>query len=78
MIAWFLGTRLGRLISAAVAGAAVVLGVWGAGKRQGRSDARREAIEDDFENAADIRDRVERDLDKRVREFDGRGFRDEQ
>ena len=78
MIAWILGTRLGRLISAAVAGAAVVLGVWTAGNRQGRSDARREAIEDDFENAADIRDRVERDLDKRVREFDGRGFRDEQ
>jgi hypothetical protein len=46
------------------------------GKREGRTDARRQAQEDDYENAVDIRDRVDRDLDQRVRDFDGRGYRD--
>lgn len=43
---------------------------------KGRSDAKREAELDDYENAADIRDRVERDLPDKLREYDDAGWRD--
>jgi len=46
------------------------------GKREGRNDAINEMQEADHERATDIRNRVERDLPDRVREMDGRGFRD--
>lgn len=46
------------------------------GKREGRNDAINDMQEADHERALDIRNRVERDLPDRVREMDGRGFRD--
>lgn len=73
---WLLGTRIGRWIGAALAAAGFVLAAWMGGKRAGRIKERQKAQEDDYENAADIRDRVDRNLDQRVREMDGRGFRD--
>lgn len=45
-------------------------------KREGREEERNKAKDLDNEMADEIRDRVERDLDDRVREFDGAGFRD--
>lgn len=37
---------------------------------------RTERENDDYKNADDIRNRVESDLPQRVREMDGRGYRD--
>lgn len=73
---WFLTTRIGRLLSAAVVGVIAILTFGAVKKKQGRAEARAEAQEDDNENAADIRDRVGRNLDDRLRKYDDRGFRD--
>lgn len=57
----------------------VVLAALGFGGRQyikGRSDMRTKQQERDRERANDIRDRFERDLPDRVREYEGRGYRD--
>jgi len=43
---------------------------------KGRSDARREAERRDYENADAIRRRTERDLPDKLREYEGRGYRD--
>jgi hypothetical protein len=75
-VTWFLTTRLGRILSAAVLGVIAVLTFGFVKKKQGRAEARAEAQEDDYENAADIRDRVSRNLDDRLREYEDRGFRD--
>lgn len=45
-------------------------------KADGRRDAQQDARERDHDKASDIRDRVERDLDQRVRDFDDAGYRD--
>jgi len=45
-------------------------------RRKGKKEVLREAQEADHENASEINDRVERHLDQRVREMDGRGYRD--
>jgi len=45
---------------------------------KGRSDANRDARLEDYENAEDIRRRVGRDLPDRLREYDGRGYRDDE
>ena len=76
MIGWLLGTRLGRALSAAAAAVAALLTLRAVWRRDGAQEARRRAQEDDYENADAIRDRVDRDLDERVRELDGRGWRD--
>lgn len=78
LIGWLLSTRMGRALSAAAVAVAAFLGVWIAGRREGRSLARSEALEEDYENAQDIRNRVERGLDERLREQDdaGVGYRD--
>jgi len=47
-----------------------------AGRRQGKVKERNRAKEADNERANEIRDRVEFDLADRVREYDGRGYRD--
>jgi len=47
-----------------------------AGRRQGKVKERNRAKEADYERANEIRDRVEFDLADRVREYDGRGYRD--
>ena len=46
------------------------------GRVKGASDATQEAMEDDYENAAEIRDRVGRNRADRVRELDDAGYRD--
>ena len=72
---WLLGTRIGRLISAALAGVLAVLGAFVAGVLRGGSRAKARAQEDDYENAADIRDRVDRNLDNSLRKYEDAGFR---
>lgn len=51
--------------------------VYGRRERQkGRVEERQKAREQDHEKATAIRDRVDRDLPERVREYDGAGYRD--
>lgn len=57
------------------AGLVTFLGVWL--YRKGAKDATQNIMEDDYENAEDIRRRVSVDRDKRLRELDGAGWRDE-
>lgn len=45
-------------------------------RRKGRNEARQKAREEDHDKATAIRDRVDRDLPDRVREYDGAGYRD--
>ncbi|MGR3599204.1 MAG: hypothetical protein ACU0FH_02190 [Heliomarina sp.] len=45
-------------------------------RRKGRVEERQKAKEQDHEKATAIRDRVDRDLPDRVREYDGAGYRD--
>lgn len=44
---------------------------------KGRSDAKRKAQIDDYENADDIRTRVSRDLPSELRKYQDRGYRDD-
>jgi hypothetical protein len=46
------------------------------GRKQGRQETYIEAKARDHEKASEIRDRVERDLPDRVREYDDAGYRD--
>ena len=46
------------------------------GRVKGASNARQDATEDDYENAAEIRDRVSRNRADRVRKLDDAGYRD--
>lgn len=73
---WLLTSRLGRALSAVVAGVIAILTFGAVKKKQGRTEARREAQEDDYENAADIRNRVDRNLADELRKHDDAGFRD--
>jgi len=59
---------LGALVGVAVAYFKV--------RKSGVDAERRKATEKDYERANEIRDRVEFDLADRVREYDGRGYRD--
>jgi len=43
---------------------------------KGRSDAKRDARLEDYENAEDIRRRVDRDRSERLRRYDDAGWRD--
>lgn len=72
----FLFRKLGGWLYAALAFLGVLGAAWVAGKREGRRDERHEAQEADYENAADIRDRIDRNRDQRVRELDDAGYRD--
>ena len=62
-------------IYGAFAGLVTFFGVWL--YRRGGKDAAHDMVEDDYENAEDIRRRVSVDRDKRVRELDDAGWRDE-
>lgn len=76
MIGWFLRTTVGRWLSGAL-GAIVAFLVWRAHERRDAAEeARRRALEDDYENARDIRNRVERNLADRLRQHDDAGWRD--
>ena len=46
------------------------------GRVKGAGNARQDAMEDDYENAAEIRDRVSRNRADRLRELDDAGYRD--
>jgi hypothetical protein len=76
LIAWLLGSRLGRGLGVAVAAAVAFAGIIIHQRRDAVQDDRHKAREADNENATDIRNSVERDLSDRVREYDGHGFRD--
>lgn len=56
IISWFLGTRLGKLVSALVAGAAVVFGAIQYGKAQQREAHRVDDLEDYIETKKEIDD----------------------
>lgn len=45
-------------------------------KRDGKAEAKRDAQQEDIENAEDIRKRVARDLADELRKHEGRGYRD--
>lgn len=66
-------SRLARWLAALGAVVLAVLAIRADAKR----DARRDMEEEDREAANDIRDRVERDLPDRLRQYEGHGFRDE-
>jgi hypothetical protein len=76
LIAWLLGSRLGRGLGLAGAALAALLAVIIHQRRDAVQDDRHKAREADNENANDIRNTVERDLPNRVREYEGHGFRD--
>ena len=76
MISFILNNRVVQWI---VAGLGAVLAFLAYGKsqqRKGKKEVLREVREADNEKAAEIHNRVERDLPDRVREMDGRGYRD--
>ena len=76
MIAWLIGTRIGRAVSGALALILAFAGAWVAGRREGAQNARNKAVKDDYEHAEDIRNRVERDLAGKLRKHDDSGWRD--
>ncbi|MEL7090266.1 MAG: hypothetical protein AAFN94_00890 [Pseudomonadota bacterium] len=59
-----------------IAGGAVGLAMVLISRRSGAKRFEAKAKEADHERAAEIRDRVERDLPERVHEYDDRGYRD--
>ncbi len=59
-----------------IAGAAGIIAVYVTGRRDGGKKAKSKMKEADHANAAEIRDRVDRGRDERVRELDGQGYRD--
>lgn len=65
-----------RAIGGALIAAAGILVYGKAKERRGRLDERQDAEDADYEHAEDIRGRVERDLDERLRDFDDAGYRD--
>lgn len=68
-----LRSRIAQWAAAFLVFVAAVTAVWRNGKQSGMDHAR----DKDFENADKIRRNVERSLDQRVRDYEGRGFRDE-
>lgn len=78
-----MSTALGALLAkfapyiiAFFAALGVFLGYGARQKTKGKLEERADQKEKDREKADAIRDRVERDLPDRVREFDDRGYRD--
>lgn len=69
-------SKFGGYLIAAGAVFAVLFSWASSKKTEGQREERAEAKERDDEKAAEIRDRVERDLDDRLREFDQSGWRD--
>lgn len=64
------------LILLALGGLAAVAGYGVRQRKRGRDDERQQAGEADHEHADDIRRRVERDADQRLRRYDDAGWRD--
>ena len=59
-----------------VAALLAILGIYLAGRKDARQEAKSDAYEDDHEHAADIRKRVRDDRVERLRKLDGSGWRD--
>jgi hypothetical protein len=76
LIAWLLGSRLGRVLGLAGAALAGLLAFTIHQRRDAVKGDRHKAREADNENANNIRNTVERDLPDRVRQFENQGWRD--
>lgn len=76
LLGLFTGSKLARWLAMASAALIAILTFGKLQKRAGRKDERQRAKEADNERAKSIRDNVERELPERLRDFDGRGFRD--
>lgn len=76
MMGLFAGSKLARWLTIAGGAVLLILTFGRMKKREGRKEEKQRAKEADYENAASIRDNVERKLPERLHEFDGRGFRD--
>lgn len=74
-VTW-LFTRIGSYLLAIGSLTGIFAGGWAYAMRSGRKEAERKAERDDNEQAAAIRDNVRSGLDKRVRDYDRRGYRD--
>ena len=72
-----LSSRPARWIIGAGVAALGFLGIIMAARRDAAKDALTQAELDDHENAADIRDTVERNLPEQLRKHEGSGWRDE-
>ncbi len=72
----FIRNPLMRKLGAALVAVAGVLTFGALKRREGAQAARADAKDKDYEHAQDIRDRVVDDRAQRVRELDGRGYRD--
>lgn len=71
---WALVPSRARLYGAIAIAAAVLLALV---RADAKRDARRDMNEADHEHADEIRRRIRRDTDKRVRELDDAGWRDD-
>lgn len=69
-------TDLTTLIALVGAAVAALFGLRFKWKSDGRKSALRDAEDADHEAAADLRDTVDRNLVNRVRDMEGRGYRD--
>lgn len=71
-----LGSTVVKAILGFLVGWAAMAGYGWKKKREGKTEAKREAQQEDIENAEDIRKRVARDLADELRQHEGRGYRD--
>ncbi|UWQ30265.1 hypothetical protein [Leisingera sp. M523] len=77
MLGELIGGFWGYLAAAVAAAAGVGITLFGRSQKiKGRQETYIEAKARDHEKASEIRDRVEHDLDDRVRRFDDAGYRD--
>jgi len=63
IVAWLVGSRLGKALSAILSALVILLGVFHYGKRQATSEARTEALEDHLETKERV-DEVEPSADR--------------
>jgi hypothetical protein len=77
MWAAILSSRPARWLAGGLAALLGILGIIAHQRRDAAQDALTEAENEDYENADDIRRRVERDLASELRKYDSAGFRDE-
>lgn len=74
-----IGYLLAELLPWVIGGATVILALFGYGrakKHEGRKETYIEMKAKDHEAASELRDRVDLNLDDRVRQFDDAGYRD--
>lgn len=76
MLDFLLGSDIVQALVGLVVAFVLALGYGQVKKREGAKEQAAKANEEDIENAEDIRRRVARDLDRELREHEGRGYRD--